>query len=196
MLYYRTHASRSGEKPPELTDWRPPNETLSLQESTVGAHRVFTISEPFVFTPPEAGWVPLCPGWEVANVGKFNPLVHAKLASSFSVVPLDIDGQTILFPCVLNEAGSRTFKIRYGGSDFSPLLTDEQTSALQLAKEIRTCHESGKWPEMNVRAQWAARLLSLSYCLSPASIALVGLISDDLILAAEQVAGGFYGRSS
>jgi len=190
MLYYRTHASRVGEYPSELVGWVPPTADIQRSENTVGDHRVIAVVPPFVFAPPEDGWTKLYTGWEVANVGEFNPLAHAKLSSKFPCAPVAIDGVTWLLPRVLNDKGVRCFKVTYGGPDFAPQITAEQAQALELAKEARTCHDAGTMPDMPTRAQWAAHLLPLTYCLSSASISLVG-ISEDLIDATLAVAGGW-----
>lgn len=190
MLYYRTHASRAGEYPPELVGWVPPAPDVQLSENTVGEHRMVAVVPPFVFAPPVDGWVKLCAGWEVTNVGAFNPLAHARLVSKFQCVPTVVDEQTWLLPRVLTETGTRAFKVIYAGPTFTPQMTLQQSDALDLAREIRTCHEAGTLPDVSTRAQWVARLLPLTYCLSPASLGVVGL-SEDLIAATLAVAGGW-----
>jgi len=191
VLYYRTHASRTGELPPELVGWESPCEEACLSENVVGEYRVLTIAPPFVFAPPTEGWVKLCTGWEVASSGVFTSLHHLRLNSKFLCRPTEVDGVMWSLPVVLNAAGSRGFKVVYGGPEFLPTLTGEQVGALVLATEVRTCHEGGNEPEMPLRARWAARLLPLTYCLSEASIATLGILSDDLIAATNAVAGGY-----
>ena len=192
MLYYRTHASRAGESPPEMVGWTPPHAGVQLSEQVIGESRVLAAVPPFVFAAPETGWTKLCQGWEVANVGVFTPLWHAKMSSKFPCAPIEVDGATWLIPRVLNESGTRAFKVVYGGPDFAPRLTLEQQDALDIAREIRTCHDAGVWPEMPVKATWAARLLGLTYHLSPTTIGIVG-IPEDLIDAVLGIAGGYRG---
>lgn len=195
MLYYRTHASRAGELPPELLGWTSASAETTLSENTVGDMRVVAITAPFVFAPPEAGWVKLCAGWEVASVGEFNPLAHANIHSTFQCVPTPIDGKTWLLPVVLNKAGTRGFKVAYGGEDFTPQLTPVQQSALALVQEIRTCHDAGTMPDRNTQALWASRLLPLTYALSSRSIGVLNILTDDLVDATLAIAGGYHGNT-
>ncbi len=190
MLYYRTHASRVGEMPPELSAWRSTGPNANLNEQTIGEHRVLAITPPFVFAAPDKGWTPIGRGWEAANVGEFNPLDHAKLASTWMCSPADIGGLKWMLPVVLTDTGARAFKVRYGGQSFLPTLTDEQTWAFELAKEVRICHEANTWPSDDVRARWCARLLQLTYCLSVETLAIVG-IDEDVVAATLATAGGY-----
>lgn len=190
MLYYRTHASRSGERPPELVGWESPSVDAQLNENIVGEHRVMGISPPFLFFPPTSGWQPLTNGWEIVSAGEFSPFSHAKKASTFRCIPYHVDGGDWFLPSVLNDEGVRNFKVRYGGEGFAPILTDEQKKALILATEIRTAHKAGTMPDERVCAEWAAELLTLTHCLSRTSIAIVGL-HEDLIDKTLRVAGGY-----
>jgi len=191
MLYYRTHASRAGELPPELVGWASPNADLSLSENVVGDHRVVAITPPMVFAPPEAGWTKLCAGWEVANTGAFSLMAHAKITTKWLCKPTTFDGEPWLLPVVLNAEGTRAFKVSYGGTDFTPQLTADQVWALALATEIRTCHDGGTMPEVSQRAKWAAQLLGLTYCLSTASIGHLSILTDETIDAVLASAGGY-----
>lgn len=190
MLYYRTHASRAGERPPELVGWESPSVDAQLNENIIGEHRVLVIGPPFVFSPPASGWRPLTNGWEIASVGDFSPVAHARKASAFRCIPYQIDGVHWLLPSVLNEEGTRNFKVRYGGAGFSPLFTDEQKAALALATEIRAAYKASALPDTGVCAAWAADLLTLTHCLSRTSIETIGL-HEDLIDKTLRVAGGY-----
>lgn len=193
MLYYRTHASRTGELPPELVGWEPSSSTSTLVDNVVGDHRIVAVVPPFVFAPPTGGWSNLCAGWEVALVGPFDPIAHSRMASSFKCVPTEIDKVTWLLPQVLTSTGVRSFKVVYGGNDFAPILTTEQSKALALATEIRTCHEGGNMPDMQTQAKWAASLLPLTHHLSSGSIGNMCVLNEDLIVATCAVAGGYRG---
>ena len=192
MIYYRTHASRAGELPPELVGWSSPSADASLNEAIVGEHRVLAITPPFVFAPPANGWTKLCAGWEIAITGEFNPLHHCKMTSKWVCLPLEVDGVKWLMPVILNHAGSRGFKVVYGGTDFTPQLTADQVWALALAIEIRTCHDAGTVVDMPVKAKWAAQILGLTYCLSATTIGALNILSDDLIDKVLSVAGGYH----
>jgi len=194
MLYYRTHASRAGELPPELVGWSPPCPEPQLAEQTVGEHRVVGVVPQFVFAAPETGWVKLDAGWEIVAVGDFQPLWHARMASKWLVSPLTVDGATWLLPRVLNDKGTRAFKVAYGGWNFAAVLTTEQHTALDLATEIRTAHDAGALPDYPIRAAWAARLLGLTYHLSPTTLGVLGL-GEELIDATLAVAGGYHGNN-
>lgn len=194
MFYYRTHSSRAGERPPELDGWVSPSQDANLNEQTIGEYRIVGITPPFIFNPPVSGWVKLAHGWEVASVGAFCATNHAKVSSTFEGIPVILD-QPWLLPVILTDKGTRAFKVMYGGADFLPMMTAEQSAALAAAIEIRTCHDSGKWPDMSVKARWAAAIIGLTYCVSPTSLGLVGL-SEDLIETTLAVAGGFYAYPS
>jgi hypothetical protein len=189
MLYYRTHASRTGERPPELVGWESPSVDAQLNENIAGDYRVLGICPPFGFAPPTTGWLPLANGWEIASVGDFSPVAHAKKSSSFRCIPYMVEGVHWLLPSVLTEEGTRNFKVRYCGPDFAPTLTTEQSAALVIANEIRVAVNSGTMPEPSICATWAADLLMLTHCLSRVSIGIVGL-HEDLIDKTLRVAGG------
>jgi hypothetical protein len=190
MLYYRTHASRVGDMPPELVGWVSPHVNAALNEQTIGEHRVLAITPPFVFAAPATGWVKLCAGWEVAATGDSDIVQHARTTSPWLVMPRSIAGSTWLLPIVLNEKGTRAFKVRYAGESFEPTMSDEQRAALAVANEARTCHDSGTWPEGNVLATWVANLLPLVYHLSPRSLGVIGL-PEDVVTECLAVAGGY-----
>lgn len=192
MLYYRTHASRAGEQPTELVGWRPPHADPQLAEQIVGGHRVLGIVPQFVFNPPQSGWVRIDSGWEVATDGDFNPLWHARMASKWAVVPTTIDNITWLLPVVLTADGTRAFKVSYGGPNFNAILTAEQQIALDMAQEIRAAKLANDLPDYPVRAAWAARLIGLTYHLSPTTLGVLGM-GEELIDATLAVAGGYAG---
>lgn len=191
MLYYRTHASRTGETPAELLGWKPPVADVQISENVVGEHRVLGLVPPMVFAPPAAGWLPIGQGWEIVLVGGFNPIHLAKRSSTFPVAVVTVGEHTWFFPKVLTDDGERAFKVTYGGPEFMPQLTSEQTLALALASEIRTAHAACTLPEMSVQARWAAGLLPLTYHLSSKTIGAIG-IHEDIIAAVLAVAGGYY----
>jgi hypothetical protein len=193
MLYYRTKAGIGGGRPPELDGYQSPGPGMDLQECVIDGHRVMGVSPPFRFDPPTAGWVPLdgSPGWQVVSVGDFDPISHIKLRTTWSIAKVVTGGVVWLIPHVLNTEGTRAFKVSYGGPDFCPILTPEQTMAEKLAKEIRTAIDADNLPDMPIRARWAARLLPLAYCLSESSLAVLGM-SEDLIDATLRVAAGLY----
>lgn len=190
MLYYRTHASRVGERPPELLGWSSPFAGAVLTDQVVGEHRILAITPPMVFAPPDAGWLPLCAGWEVSSAGAFDPRACMNTSSAWPCRVFTLGDDRWLLPRVLTSTGTRAFRVTYAGDGFKPSLTKQQEAALALAQEIRACHESGTWPDESVRATWAADLLPLTYALSRRSLALIG-IHEDLVAATLATAGGF-----
>jgi hypothetical protein len=189
MLYYRTHASRRSELPPELVGWESPSVDASLNEQTIGEHRVLAITPQFVFDAPMTGWETLCPGWEVANKGPFSSIAHVNKRSQFFCSVVKIGDEDWLIPSVLTDNGVRNFQVIYGGDDFLPRMTEKQTRALALATEVRTALLSDNLPDFSIRAKWAAEFLTLTYCLSVKSISIVG-ISEQLIDQTLKIAGG------
>lgn len=190
MLYYR-NADPTKQRPPELADWVSLSEDASLHDAVIAGQRICAITPPFMFCPPEDGWIPLADtGWHVADVGEFHLLHHARSACPYPVKVHTIAGQNWLMPIVVTPTGERSFPVKYGGLGFQPMLTDAQTEDLRLAAEIRTCEANDSWPEMPVRAQWAARLLSRPYSLSTFTIGMLGLLNDEIIMKTLIVAGG------
>ena len=194
MLYYRTHASRTGERPADLAGWLPPTPDVQISENVVGEHHVFGVVPPMVFAPPSDGWQAIAAGWEVALVGEFNPMWLAKRSSTFPIRIVELEGHSWFMPTVLTADGERAFKVTYGGPEFLPQLTAEQSSAMTLAREIRTAHDAGTLPGMSVRARWAAALLPLAYHLSVKTASAIGL-HEDVIAATLAVAGGYHATS-
>jgi hypothetical protein len=194
MLYYRTHASRVNELPPELVGWESPSADANLNEQVIGEHRVLGITPPFVFAPPKTGWVPLCNGWEVVSEGAFLPFRHLYKKSKFLCRVVLTDDMEWVAPVVLNDNGLRHFPVTYGGVGFKPIFSDKDASALKLAEEIRAAISSNILPDYPIRAEWAAELLGLVYCLSPVSLSLVGL-PEKLIDETLQIAGGCHAPS-
>ena len=189
MLYYRT-SDLTKIRPPELSDWVSLSEDASLHDATVGGQRVCAITPPFMFDPPETGWVPLADDWQVCSVGPFSLNHHARSACKYPVKVKVINGQHWMLTIIVTPTGERSFPVVYGGAGFQPMLTGDQMDDLRLAEEIRTCHANDTWPDMPVQAQWAARLLTRPYSLSVESIAMLGLLNDDVIRTTLLVAGG------
>jgi hypothetical protein len=192
VLYYKAHISKGGELPAELAGWRSTSFDYSLNEQVDGDTRVVAITEPFIFDKPSHGWIKLGQGWEVASKGQFNPISHLKVSSKWMGRVVEVDGVPWFLPVVIGKSKERLFKVFYGGKDFKPVLSDEQVEFLALANEIRDCHDSGMMPEASVQAFWAARLLTLTYCLSTTSISLLDILSEDLITEALSLAGGYH----
>lgn len=195
MLYYRTHASRPERRPPELEGWAGGVAAYEMAENQHGEHRVIGIVQPLQFAPPEQGWTPIGNGWDVCLVGEFLPAVMANQKSPWKVQTEQHGGNAWFFPIILHPNGSRAFEVRYGGLDFLPMLSEQQAAMVALAGEVKTCMDSGNWPDMSVRARWAARLLSLPYHLSPATIAAAGILTEGIIAGALMTAVGHGGQA-
>lgn len=193
MIYYRT-SDLTLIRPPELADWVSLSEDAALHDAVVNGQRVCAITPSFMFDPPEAGWVPLCDGWQVCMAGEFSLSAHARSACKYPVKVKDVAGKPWMLPVIVTPTGERSFPVTYGGNGFRPMLTDEQTADLRLAAEIRTCDASDTWPEMPVCAQWAATLLCRPYSLSVHTVGMLGLLNDDIIMAILRVAGGCDGE--
>ena len=193
MLYYRTHASRPEHRPPELDGWAPGVGGFSLDANTVGDYRVIGLCQPLGYQPPEDGWHPSVTGWEVAKTGDFPWMALANPACKWKVGVREVDGEKWLCPMVLTSEGHRAFSVVYGGPEFMPILTQQQKDMVDLANEIRGGFASGTWPDMPIRARWAARLMSLPYHLSPQTVGALGLLSEEVIDAYLQTAVGHGG---
>lgn len=194
MIYYRTHASRTDDRrPPELADWVSPGEDACLSENVIGEYRYVAVTPPMVFNPPlDAAWVPVAPGWEMAVAGD-TVLNHlARTACKFKVAVATVNGNDWIIPHILDQKGNRFFTIVYGGDDFKPMLTDQQQELLALAQEVRVCHETKNWPEVSTKAKWAAKFLSVPYCMSIKTIGQLAILDDELIDAVLMTACGYY----
>ncbi len=194
MLYYRCPAALPEQRPPELAGWVSPSEEAALNGNDVGLHRVVGICHPFLFNPTApTAWRKLAgTKWEVAVHGELSRIAHVRMDSPWKVSAIQVGGGLWMFPAVLDPSGLRDFPVAYG-EDFTPELTDVQTRAMQIATEIRGCHQTGNWPEMAIQARWAAWLLTLTYAYSVETVMMQRLLNDDVIRAACLVAGGVYG---
>jgi hypothetical protein len=189
MLYFR-HQDTSKTRPPELADWVSLSEDAMLHDCVSNGYRICAITPPFMFDPPADGWVPLVDGWQVCSVGPFDLTHHARSACKYPVKVKEVSGKQWMLPAIVTANGERSFPVTYGGAGFLPMLTADQMEDLQLAAEIRTCEANDTWPDMSVRAQWAARLLCRPYSLSLITIGMLGLLNDDIIKETLLVAGG------
>jgi hypothetical protein len=189
MLYFR-HQDQSQTRPPELADWVSLSEDAMLNEAVINGVRICAITSPFMFDPPADGWVPLTDGWQVCSAGPFNLNHHARSACKYPVKVKEVAGKKWMLPVIVTENGERSFPVTYGGAGFQPMLTADQMEDLQLSAEIRTCEANDAWPDMSIRAQWAARLLCRPYSLSLITIGMLGILNDDIIKETLLVAGG------
>lgn len=183
MIYYRTSALSDEKRPAELRSFKSPFPGADLTESIVGDHRVCGITAPFGFEPPVEGWQRISDGWEVVRTAKFDPTALGNADSKWRISVYQVNGIDWFLPKIITAAGVRAFSVVYGGPDFLPQLTDEQKSMMALAAEIETARANNAWPDMPTQAKWTARLLSLTYLMSPATFAAIGVLSEELIRA-------------
>ncbi len=197
MLYYRCDASLPEQLPPELVGWASASSDYALHRNDVGLHRVVAICPPFQFDPTApTKWRKLAgTDWEVAKHGEHAPMAAIKLLAPWKVSVVTISGTPWILPSVLGPTGARDFAVVYD-ENFAPELTDEQTRAVQIATEIRVCHETQNWPEMAIQAHWAAWLLTLTYAYSVDTVMLQRLLNDDVIRTTCLVAGGLHDAES
>lgn len=131
--------------------------------------------------------VELDDGWVAWVNGEIDTVRLRRDVSWCKLIPsIDLSGAIWHTPEVLDASGKRTFRTRYG-KDFRPLLSDEQTKAVEIATEARTLMarllKDGAEPneeEQCAMCGWAATLACMTNHLSIQVVARLGLMDDSL----------------
>jgi hypothetical protein len=136
--------------------------------------------------PDGTQWHDVADGWQCAAVGDLSAPARTQQWADVGAVS-DMDGHLWLAPCILTTSGDRAFRVRYGGQDYMPVLTDEQDRAMVVAQAARAALASlasgGPDVEMAPVCAWASELLSLTHQMHPSVSQALAVCDDKLALS-------------
>ena len=200
MIIYRHRAEL---EPPELArrQARPGTHAALCHQGNDGWLYSGVVDPVYWTIPASADWKDTADGWQVAEFGDapWSPdLDLSRMDSWCRSLPVeDAKGRKWLAPVIRLPDGCRAYPVAYAGADFLPAPTPDQQVADAIAQEahsaLTTAATSGGVP-VRAACQWAARLLSLTHHLTPATIAALGLLDGELVQRVLMVAAGMDAR--
>jgi hypothetical protein len=135
-----------------------------------------------------AGVVELDGGWKAAIVGAVDPFfIQREIIGQPTVCVEDISSRIWQVPVIINEDGTRAFPVRYG-SNWKPVLTEQQTQLVEFAREARNLMPrllGGSNVEreelMPVACSYAAAAIAYANHISPEVLEKLNLIDTSLV---------------
>ena len=184
----RSNASR---RPPAL-DGCPHFVRVELQ----GGGALVTADDPILLRAP-ATWHPLADQWDVGRTPQ--PTDHHVLAREGLRLPTlvvsDAQGQPWIVPAILRPDGRLNLRCPLVADPVGAWVrrpTPEQAALIQVAQSARDEILNGVYANLpiEIAAEWACRLLSATYHLTPAEIGALGLLDDCLLSRIPAAAAG------
>lgn len=196
MIIYR---HPSAVTPPDLAGWAERPEVgvcLHMQRHADAQH--VGVCAPEYWDPSRAdGWRDLADGWQGATTDgdPWDPATHLARIGAWCGVRAVVDsrGRAWLAPVIMTASGGRAYPVAYAGADFLPAPTPEQAKAEAICAEARRAllaAADGPGLPVSAACRWCAVLLSITHHLSPATIAALGLLDDQLVQRVLLVATG------
>jgi hypothetical protein len=201
-IFYRHPLSIN---PPWFAGWAPFGETdVAVCHRDTAEGCIVGIGNPVTFSPsPSAGWVDAGDGWEASLGLDFDPRLIIRRSQRWADVSAvrDMRGWGWAVPTILNRDGGRAFRVAYGGPDMLPVLTDEQTRCLAVARAARDEMVAAKSRETagdsseagidaSVAARWVLPFIAAANHISEIALSALGLLDDFLVVGALSIGTG------
>jgi hypothetical protein len=179
IIYHDTKAADRDTPPPWLVG------AIDLHRRDGKGQRWWGVGpSPWLVGDHPGDWIALDDGWRCRLVGELDPLVLRRHQHWCDTAPaVDLQGRRWCTPVILADDGQPIFRVTYGGDDFLPQLTPEQTQAKEIALAARQALKTGGIEGAHAK-RWAARLLEIANHISVQVIARTGLMDDVLVLSA------------
>lgn len=177
-----------------LRDCPPPGmaDAVNLQRREDGKGRLWCAGDPLrLDSAPDRLWIDLEDGWQV-RMTKEGPEPETLAYGHPWADSVDVqDGLGRVWKCprILDASGERIFRVRYGGKQWLPILTEEQEGVEAMARATRAALIAESAPREAI-CTWAEVFLRVLHPIPPGVIAALGLLDDLLTVESLKVAVG------
>lgn len=193
-IAYRYIGKESGIHPPSwLLRWQQRGElSTCIAETNEGP--IYAIADRTGYAPSRLRFLDCIPDWQVAASGPdlLTTALWRTVPWCQCAIVSDLQDREWQVPKLLTGDGARAYFVAYGGPDFLPTPTEEQSrleAMARAAREAIIAHDTVPIP-MGLACRWAAAFMAASNHISIEAIAALSLLDDKLAIAAILAATG------